>query len=375
MKKIIVSIVLIGLVGFLTVLVFRNSSVDETEVNTTENKLVQEMAGEVVAVADNLSVPWSLAFLPDGTLLATERNGNLRVFGVAPKTISVPGVVEVGEGGLLGIALHPDFVTNSYLYLYFTTQRDGQTINKIVRYVFDGTALMEERVIIDNIPGGTNHNGGRIAFGPDRMLYVTTGDAGTEDLAQDTSSLAGKILRVHEDGSIPADNPFNNAVYSYGHRNPQGLAWDSQSNLWETEHGRSGLRSGLDEVNFIEKGANYGWPLIEGDEKKEGMKTPVVHSGAGTTWAPSGIAYREGRLYFVGLRGQALYEAEILSGGKLGQIQTHFENTYGRLRGIAVGPDGGLYITTSNKDGRGDPFEGDDKILKYMSVGLGKAGN
>jgi glucose/arabinose dehydrogenase len=272
--------------------------------------------------------------------------------------------VEGGEGGLLGVALHPDFKSNGFVYLYFTARDGDRIINRAVRYAFDGDSIEEDLVIIDDIPGGTNHDGGRIAFGPDGMLYITTGDAGEEALAQDTASLAGKVLRVRDDGSVPADNPFGNAVYSYGHRNPQGLAWDDQGRLWETEHGRSGLRSGLDEINLIEKGANYGWPLIEGDEVSDGMRAPVAHSGPNMTWAPSGIAFRDGKLYFAGLRGRALYDVEVMPDGTLGSVNERLKDQYGRLRGVAVGPDNSLYVTTSNQDGRGRPATEDDRVLR-----------
>ncbi|MDP2599050.1 MAG: PQQ-dependent sugar dehydrogenase [Candidatus Liptonbacteria bacterium] len=357
MKKTILSILIICLA---TLAILFLSSRRGT--NTNPGQAVNT-DGAVTVVAQNLYVPWSMAFLPTGELLVTERNGILRVIGEVSFDINVPGAVEVGEGGLLGLAFHPNFTANRFIYLYFTARSNGRIINRVVRYVFENRALAGEKMIIDDIPGGTNHNGGRIAFGPDKLLYITTGDSGSSALAQDTNSLAGKILRLKDDGSIPPDNPFGNAVYSYGHRNPQGLAWDDEGNLWETEHGRSGIQAGLDELNLVEKGANYGWPVIQGDESRGGMKEPVVHSG-GTTWAPSGIAFVSGKLYFAGLRGEALYEVEVMQGKTLGQINSYFEGVYGRLRGVAVGPDGALYLTTSNQDGRGDPREGDDKILK-----------
>ncbi|HEY4511584.1 MAG TPA: PQQ-dependent sugar dehydrogenase [Candidatus Paceibacterota bacterium] len=319
-------------------------------------------------IASNLDTPWNIVFMPSGDMMVTERPGTLRVIGKKPVSIKVEGVVEKGEGGLLGLALDPDFSSNSLLYLYFTTVKGSNVINRVVRYVYSETWLADPVILIDDIPGGSNHNGGRLAFGPDKLLYITTGEAGNEDIAQDINSLGGKILRIKDDGSIPFDNPFvakggrAAKVYSYGHRNPQGLAWDSNGNLWATEHGRSGVTSGFDEVNLVVKGANYGWPTIQGSESKEGMSTPAVHSGATTTWAPSGIAYLDGSLYFAGFRGQALYKVSV-SSGKLGVPKEYFKNQYGRLRAVSAGPDGLLYISTSNRDGRGSVKTGDDKVI------------
>ena len=218
----------------------------------------------------------------------------------------------------------------------------------------------------------SNASGGKIAFGPDDYIYITTGDAGNAELAQNTDSLAGKILRLKDDGSIPGDNPFGNAVYSYGHRNSQGLAWDDKGQLWSTEHGRSGVLSGLDELNFIEKGKNYGWPVIQGDERREGMYSPVIQSGPDETWAPAGAVYLpakrqaglDGSIFFTGLRGESIYQAKISQDGSVGAIIAHFHGTFGRLRAIQIGPDGFLYISTSNTDGRGEPRPGDDKIIR-----------
>lgn len=277
--------------------------------------------------------------------------------------IDIPDVKRTGEGGLLGMALHPNFEQNKFIYLYLTASSGTGTINRVERYVMDVNSLEDKKTIIDNIPGSSFHDGGRIAFGPDNLLYITTGDAGSSNLAQDTNSLAGKILRLNDDGSIPEDNPFGNAVYSYGHRNPQGLAWDNNGNLWATEHGRSGVLSGLDEINLIEKGENYGWPVIEGDETKERMKTPIINSGPDITWAPSGMAYFNGSLFFAGLRGESLYKVDI-NNKSLRNLQTYLKSEYGRLRAVAVGPDGYLYVSTSNRDGRGKVRQADDKVIK-----------
>ena len=227
--------------------------------------------------------------------------------------------------------------------------------------VYKNKTLLNEEIIVDKIPGAPNHNGGRIKFGPDGFLYITTGDAQNPSQAQDKNSLAGKILRLADDGKIPDDNPFGNHVYSYGHRNPQGLTWDNQGRLWATEHGRSGILSGLDEINLIEKGKNYGWPDIQGDEIKVQMESPKIHSGS-DTWAPGGAAFLNNSIFFGGLRGQTFYEAKI-NGEKL-ELKEHFKGEFGRIREVVVGSDKMLYITTSNLDGRGSPKQGDDKIIK-----------
>lgn len=318
-------------------------------------------------IQEGLYVPWSIAFFRKGEFAFTERNGFLKLVGPNPISIRVPEAMEIGEGGLLGLAIHPDFSTNHFIYLYFTTQAGEKILNRVVRYEFTDYVLIKNKVVLDNIPGGSVHNGGAIAFGPDNYLYISTGDSGQEELAQDKNSLGGKILRINDDGSIPSDNPFGNEVYSFGHRNPQGLAWDYEGNLWETEHGRSGVTSGLDELNLITRGSNYGWPIVQGDEKREGMVAPMINSGS-LTWAPSGLAFRGGNLFFAGLRGESLYKVNVLPQGKLGPLTSHFAGKYGRLRGVVLGPDDFIYFSTSNRDGRGKPQEGDDKILKLLEV-------
>lgn len=317
-------------------------------------------------VASRLDTPWSLAFLPAGDLLVTERTGQMRRVGSSGKVYPIAGVHEDGEGGLLGVALHPNFAKNSRLYLYFTTDKNGEVSNTVREYTLKKDTLTFTRTIVEHIPAAWNHNGGAVAFGPDDKLYVTTGDSANGKLAQDKTSLAGKILRMNDDGSVPGDNPYDNLVWSYGHRNPQGIAWDKDGKLWEVEHGPSnetaGLGGGRDELNLIEKGANYGWPEIMGSETKEGMRTPVANSGVDETWAPSGMAYYNGSLYFAGLRGQTLYEAKIMDDNKV-KLSGHFVKEYGRLRAVAVRDDD-VYFTTSNQDGRGYPADDDDKVLR-----------
>lgn len=317
--------------------------------------------GTVEAVGQDFTVPWEVAFLPDNQLLVSERSGTLKRVGNNTKALAIGGVRQTSEGGLLGVALHPDFASNEWVYVYYTTTATTGLMNKVERYRLHHDTLSEKTEIVSNIPAASNHDGGRIAFGPDKLLYIATGDAGNEDDAQNVNSLAGKILRVQDDGKPASDNPFGNAVYSYGHRNVQGLAWDDKGQLWATEHGPSGLQSGFDELNRIKKGANYGWPVIRGDETRGGMEAPVLHSGASDTWAPAGLAYHDGSLYFAGLRGQALYQAKL--DGDTATLKAHFAREYGRLRAVGVSGEY-LYFTTSNTDGRGTPKANDDHVLR-----------
>lgn len=323
----------------------------------------------VRAVATDLRVPWEVVALPDGDLLVTERSGILRRIGRRPAEVVVPGVTEIGEGGLMGLALHPRFAENGLLYLCFTARRGLE--NRVVRYRLDPETfrLEDEKIVIGGIPASQYHNGGRIAFGPDGYLYVTTGDAGSGEASQDTSSLAGKILRIDEDGGTPPDNPFGTPVWSYGHRNPQGIAWDDRGRLWATEHGRSGAASGYDELNLIVKGGNYGWPTIQGDETRDAMLRPVAHSGPRETWAPAGLAWLDGRLYFAGLRGVSLYEATPSADGRSVALRSRFRAEYGRLRAVSV-QGSGLLVTTSNTDGRGKPSADDDRVLRFPAATL-----
>jgi glucose/arabinose dehydrogenase len=328
-------------------------------------------AAPVEVVATGLRIPWEIAFLPDGDLLVTERPGTLVRIGAEGKTYAVEGVRHVGEGGLLGLALHPDFAENRYIYLYLTSSSGGGVENRIERYVLDHDALSDRTVILEGIPGAMYHDGGRIAFGPDGMLYATTGDASDSANARSTDSLAGKILRMTDEGEVPADNPFGNHTWSYGHRNPQGIDWDDQGRLWQSEHGRSGARSGMDEINLIVRGGDYGWPTIEGSETVEGMMTPIADSGADETWAPGDIAWMgDGRLLFTGLRGESLYEGKLSDDGRSLEIVAHFRGDFGRIRAVVIGPDGAIYLSTSNTDGRGTPKADDDTILRISREAL-----
>jgi len=318
---------------------------------------------QLSVMAKNLNIPWALDFLPDGSIIFTERTGTFRLIKpdgllLAQPILTLSDVAAQGEGGLLGIALHPSFAINHYVFIYYTYSTSGTLQNHVVRYTWDGQTLVGPHIILDGIPGGGIHNGGRVKFGPDACLYVTTGETGNTSLSQNLASLGGKILRIKDDGAIPADNPFpGSPVYSYGHRNPEGLAWDSQGRLWATEHGSSAY----DELNLIQPGRNYGWPLMRGDETVPGMETPVLNSGT-DTWAPSGIAFYPGSLYFAGLRGQSLFRVDLADSPLI--LKTYFNGNFGRLREVVVGPDGMLYLLTSNRDGRGVPTSDDDQMLR-----------
>ena len=328
----------------------------------------QETSKETISIyAQNLEVVWALAFLPGGDLLATERKGTVNLIdkeGNVSRIFTLSNVLQTGESGLHGIALHPDFENNQFLYLYYTYKGNGDnTQNRVSRFRFDGKTFTDEKIIVDAIPGAIFHDGGRIKFGTDKNLYITTGDARNPSLAQDVNSLAGKILRVTDEGNPASGNPFGTRIWSYGHRNPQGIAWDDKGRLWETEHGDSAT----DEFNLIEPGKNYGWPTIRGDQKAEGLKTPVLHSG-NDTWAPAGAAFINGSIFFGGLKGQALFQAKLQDNSAT--LTTHFKGELGRIRDVLLGPDGFLYITTSNRDGRGTPAAGDDKILRINPAKL-----
>jgi glucose/arabinose dehydrogenase len=339
-----------------------------------------DLGVKVETIAENLNIPWSIAWAPDGTVFFTERNGNVRIIqdGVVLEKPILSLDVSGGEGGLLGITLDPNYSENHYIYLYYSYNDFLSTKNKVVRYVESNLTLSEDKILIDKIPGAAFHDGGRIKFGLDGKLYITTGDSGNADLAQDKNSVAGKILRINSDGSIPEDNPFfDSPIYSYGHRNPQGLDWDESGNLVATEHGPSGWHGvAHDEVNVIVPGANYGWPDIIGSETMDGLVTPIMNTGD-DTWAPSGAEFYDGDKipqwagkYFVAtLRGNHLHMIDFdLENNKVLSDQKLFTGDFGRLRDVATGPDGYLYVLTSNQDGRGSPEFNDDRILRIVPL-------
>jgi len=350
--------------------------------NTGMKKDTLERTYEVKLVADNLYVPWSIVFTDPDRILITERNGKLRIIlnGIlSEKPLKVfEEVSSNGEEGLMGLALDPDYKENKFIYLSYAYGGSDKMSVKVVRYKDEGDRLSEEKTIMDGLPAERYHAGCRLRFGPDGKLYITTGDAGERKLAQDINTLYGKILRINPDGTIPADNPFpDNPVWSYGHRNPQGIDWYPGSNiLYSTEHGPSGFDGpgGGDEVNIIVKGGNYGWPVVSHKESKEGMISPVLEFTPAI--APSsGMFYRSDSIpqfknnYFFGcLRGSGIMRVEIDKNDPSRIISNEMlaEVNFGRIRDIAQGPDGAIYFSTSNRDGRGSIREGDDKIYKII---------
>jgi glucose/arabinose dehydrogenase len=328
---------------------------------------IQSEGAQARTITGKLKVPWALDFLPNGNIIFTERSGNIKVKRagrVRHRLLKrIDQVAVEGEGGLLGLALHPNYASNNFVYVYYTYREGGQLFNRVVRYRRQGKTLVAPRIILDRIPGAATHNGGRIKFGPDGLLYITTGDSQQPNLAQDVNSLAGKILRIRANGRIPPGNPFGaSPVYSLGHRNPQGLAWDRKGRLWATEHGSIGN----DEVNRILPGRNYGWPLIQGDQNAPGLRPPVLHSGS-STWAPSGAAFVSGSVFFTGLRGETLFRFRPRN---LRPPRRFLAGRFGRLRDVVVGPDGFLYIITNNRDGRGTPSPADDRIIRIDPAAL-----
>lgn len=363
-QKIVITLTIVLLL-LAVAYIFRQSIIGYFFRPTNSTVTTVENSEDVVeAVATGLDTPWSIVVLPGGDLLVSERSGQMKRIGEQSGTYPVRGVRETSEGGLLGIALHPQFDENRLLYVYFTTSVNNELMNQVDQYRFENDQLSFVQTIVTGIPAASNHDGGAVKFGPDKKLYITTGDAAQERLAQDTSSLAGKILRLNDDGSTPSDNPYKNLVWSYGHRNPQGIAWDDKGQLWSVEHGPSGTASGRDELNKITKGGNFGWPEITGDETRSGMIAPVIQSGDSETWAPAGMAFQNGTLYFAGLRGQALYAAKINNDGGVA-LTKYFDGTYGRLRAVTTRDDE-LLISTSNHDGRGTPRADDDQIIKVV---------
>jgi len=379
---------------FCVVIVFllSRAAVPEPAVGEEPQKIRDRFVADGVGVRvepwiEDLDIPWSLVFLGDGRALVSERPGRIRLIRNG-KLLKQPyaevDVAHHGEGGLMGLALHPEFSSKPYVYVMHTHRMDRQLFNRVVRLKDSEDKGILDKVIVDRIPGGRLHNGGRIAFGPDGLLYITTGETFRGKLAQDLQSLAGKILRVTPEGGIPRDNPFNGSpIYSYGHRNPQGLSWHPETKeLFESEHGPSGesLAFAHDEINVIVKGGNYGWPEVIGAPGTKPYIDPQIVWKQ--TTPPSGITFYRGKLlahlkndlFVATLRSQALIRVKWERQAdtyQVVEIERWFatgdrEGRYGRLRDVVEGPEGMLYFLTNNRDGRGDPRPGDDRIYRIV---------
>ena len=313
------------------------------------------VSGAVEIISTGLAAPWSIAFLDDIPLVSERDSGRVLELdgeGNGREIATIAGVVARGEGGLLGIAVH-----DGYLYAYFTASGE----NRVERFELIGEpgslSLGEAETILDGLPAAGVHNGGRIAFGPDGMLYVTAGDANDRASAQSLDALSGKILRLTPSGDVPDDNPFaGSPVYSYGHRNPQGIAWDAEGTLYASEFGQNTW----DELNIIEPGGNYGWPQVEGIAGQEGFVDPVQQWRPSDA-SPSGIAIAADTLYIANLRGQRLRAVPLADPGTATELLV---GEYGRLRDAVAAPDGSIWVLTNNTDGRGRPAADDDRILR-----------
>ena len=331
----------------------------------------------VQVLVTGLQIPWALAFAPDGRLFLTERPGRVRVYMngqlLAEPALTLSDVYTNGESGILGLALHPDFASNHFVYLTYTASGPSGPVGRMMRFRESGNKLAEGVVLLDDVAASGIHNGSRVKFGPDRLLYVTYGDAANPSVAQDAAALNGKVLRFNDDGTSAAGNRFSSPVFTFGHRNPQGLAWHPVSgDLWETEHGQVGN----DEINVLDGGNNYGWPVIEGDATRPDMIAPRTFFTPSV--APSGAAFYSGnaipgfrnQLFVATLAGQALLRVTIDGTGlrHVASVERLLEHKYGRLRDVVNGPDGFLYFCTSNRDGRNTPVAEDDRLLRIVPV-------
>ena len=340
----------------------------------------------VETVASGLEVPWAFAWLPNGDMLVNERPGRVRIIEKSRLRVEpvfvVPDVEPSGESGLMDITLHPDFASNGFVYLAYAYNKDGKRV-KVVRYKYTGGKFTEHKNIIEDIPSAPNHAGTRARFGPDEKLYVTTGDATDWNLAQQTDSLAGKTLRLNDDGTIPKDNPFvgqaayRPEIWTTGHRNAQGLAWQPGSRLmFQTEHGPSffeGKGSGGDEVNIVERGKNYGWAEIHHTDKREGMISPLLEyspaCAPGSAMFYNGTVFPafKGNFFFGCLRGGRITRV-VMNGRDVVSQENLLEGNLGRIREMEEGPDGYIYFSTSNRDGRGTATKDDDRIMRIVPV-------
>lgn len=352
------------------------------EINLNHNNNLNYQSYSFEIVAENLNTPWSIVFTSNNRILVTERIGKLSVI-ENMKLLDTPlkvfnDISNQAEEGLMGLAIDPDYENNKFIYVSYAYKDKDEIYVKVVRFKDIGYKLDDDFIIFDKIPAARIHAGCRIKFGPDKKLYITTGDAAVGNLAQDLNKLNGKILRINSDGSIPDDNPFpNSPVWSFGHRNPQGIDWYPETNiLWSTEHGPSGFDGpgGGDEVNNIVKGGNYGWPVVSHNESAEGMISPIIVFTPAE--APASAVFYKYELLpdfkncflFGCLRGNGIIvvNTQFQNGNLIPLDYKKIANNFGRIREVTQGIDGYIYFSTSNKDGRGNPKPNDDKIYRII---------
>lgn len=395
-KKTVIGVILfvLGVGGFFAIryLALFEKNIPSGMVQTTNHQEEDESANgsesphpvplEVETVVTGLAVPWSLVFTSDTRMLVTERAGRLRAVedGVlhSEALFVFSEVSSQGEEGLMGLALDPEYESNHFIYVSLAYKKGADLVVKVVRLQDRGSEASDPETIIDAIPAAEFHAGSRIKFGPDKRLYITTGDATDKNIAQDLNSLGGKILRIQSDGTIPPDNPWpNNPVWSYGHRNPQGITWHPLTReLYATEHGPSVFDgpAGGDEVNRIIKGANYGWPLVSHERKRSGTESPLLVFTPAE--APAGATFYTGeripqftnQFFFAALKGEGIFRVAFDENNSdvVKEYEKLSEVNFGRIRDVVEGPDGALYFLTSNRDGRGNPASGDDRIMRIV---------
>lgn len=328
----------------------------------------------VQTIASDLQIPWSLAFAPDGRLFFTERPGRVRIIAdgllLAAPALTLDDVFASGEAGALGLALHPNFAANRFVYVLYTAVTTAGPRNRLVRYRESNNQLADRAVLIENIGAATIHDGGRLRFGPDGKLYLTMGDAADTATSQSLSSLNGKILRLNDDGTSAPGNPFNSPVWTWGHRNPQGIDWNpANGDMWASEHGNVGN----DEINRLQAGRNYGWPTIVGSQTRPDMETPVVLFESGI--APSGLSFYSGTkipalsgsFFVTALRTMHIHRLKLnaTNPSQVAMTERWVQDAFGRIRDVITGPDGYIYFSTSNRD-RSQPPAGADVIARVV---------
>jgi glucose/arabinose dehydrogenase len=384
MNKIMIPIIFSLLILFSCSKPQKQNTASTPKENTTKTSASNKEAVDytIETYAENLTVPWAIAWTDNDRMLVNERSGKIRIIqnGQLQDTplLEVKDVSSNAEEGLMGLAIDPNYSSNKFIYISYAYGGSDKLSVKVVRYKDNGNSVSDEKVLIDKIQGTHLHAGCRIKFGPDGKLYITTGDATDRQIAQDLGNLGGKILRINSDGSIPEDNPFpNSPVWTYGHRNPQGIDWyPGTSIMYETEHGPSGFDGpgGGDEVNVITKGSNYGWPVVSHDGHKDGMVDPVLVYTPAEAPA-SGMFYKSGvitqfknNFFFGCLRGKGIMRVIVDENNpeKVVSFEKMKDVNLGRIREIAEGPDGAIYFSTSNKDGRGNPASNDDRIMRIV---------